>query len=598
MDRFDHAAILMTSLNNLLNTARQHMSDNRVDEASALLDSILDAAPDHTDALLLRGMADCHSGRLLDGLRRLDRALALSPPRFTLSDDDRTKLMSAGATAVAEKVETDPVCAARVLAALRTIGVGEQAEIHTPRLHEHLQQRAIGLYHVGDHLAAERHLHALLALAANHAEALGLLGLIRIAEGETIEAIALLARALPNSRNKALLKLPFDQAIRQTLNEAFHTLQADDLKETERRLSAVLAADPDNTIALTYYAMLESKRGAPRAALERVNTAFEKGARAQVIYRLACLMNSELGNFQEAAIMQTMAGDLDGAARLRVERETLLRSTPNVACNDLVLGAGFGYGVKELEPFVRTLRHVAGYNGDVILLVTTVGPDMIRFFSEHQISYIVCDSVGFIQTLPANARIIKYYDVLKQMRLEDRLARRILLTDVRDVIFQSDPFDYDYSDAIFYTLYAPDFRVSDSPVDLMWFRRAYGDAIADHVANLPLACCGTVLGTGAGILEYVSVFLEQYLGIDQGVRAVQFLDQTIHNYILHEGLVRPARILDNHDVIGTLMLGRRDFMLDADFRVTGLNGKIPSILHGYDRQPDMLAYVRQVYGGR
>lgn len=587
----------MTSLNTLLDAANRHILDGDHERAAAALDAVLDADSGRADALLLRGIIDCRAGRPLEGLQRIAAARALDPDAaIAAAESDR--IAAAAAATVAADAENDPVQAARLFHALRAAGMEQPAAPSLPRIIEHLLQRAMGLRQVGRNLEAERELRAALTLAPDHPEALGLLGLIRLADNGHAEAMELLARALPGSRNQAILTPHFEQAMRLTLNSAFYTLQAGKVDRAERMLQRVLAAQPGNVIALTYLATLETQRNRPEAGLEHALAAIELGAKTPVNYRLAALANTQLGQYRDAAAMQTIAGDMETTTRLRNERRDMAAlPPPDPSCPDLVLGAGFGYGVQHLEPFIRTLRDVAGYDGDAVMLVTSLTPDMTRFFAEYRIDSIVCDTTTFIPTLPANARLIKYYDVLKQMRLGGRPARRVLLTDVRDVIFQADPFGYDHDEALFYTLYAPDFSVADSPVDLMWFRRAYGDAVADRVASLPLACCGTVLGTGAGILEYVSVFLEHFLGVDQGVRAVQFLDQTIHNYILHHDLVRPARVLENHDAIGTLMLGRRDFTLDADFRVTGLNGKTAGILHGYDRQPDLLAHIRRVYGG-
>lgn len=587
----------MTSLKKNLDTAGQLIQYGQLDEAVAILDDMLDASPDSAGPLMLRGLIDCKRGRLLEGLKRLARARTHAPLR-TLRAEDRDRIERQGADAVGRMVETDPVQGARILAALRDVGLGGAGNAHAARLIEGLLQRALNRPVEDNPLDVERCLRAVLALSPDHLEALETLGRIHLEEENWLEAIDPLGRALSNnSPNATRLKPCLDQALQQCLSEAFFLIQAGKIPEAEHRLVVVLSHQPHNPIALTYRAMIESQREAFPAALECITAAIEKGARTPDVYRLASYINLRLDRHGEAAAMQTAAADIGIMDTLRAERPMLLRPADGGDGSDLVVGAGFGYGVAELRPFVRTLREVAGFRGDVVLFVTSVTPEMVRFFAEYRIDFIVSDSISFVATLPANGRLIKYYDLLKQMRLEERPARRILLTDVRDVIFQADPFGYDYTEVLFYTLYGSDFRVTDSQADLMWFRRAYGQGVADHVENRPLACCGTVLGTGAGILGYVSLFLEQYLLINPGLRAVQFLDQTIHNYILHYDLVRPSRVLENHDVIGTLMLGRRDFTLDANFRVTGLNGKVPGILHGYDRHPDMLEHIRRIYGG-
>ncbi len=62
-----------------LDQARARHAAGRVDEACAAYDTLLRSAPDHPEALHLRGLADYQRGRLEDAAARIARAAALEP---------------------------------------------------------------------------------------------------------------------------------------------------------------------------------------------------------------------------------------------------------------------------------------------------------------------------------------------------------------------------------------------------------------------------------------------------------------------------------------------------------------------------------------
>ena len=87
----------------------------------------------------------------------------------------------------------------------------------------------------------------------------------------------------------------------------------------------------------------------------------------------------------------------------------------------------------------------------------------------------------------------------------------ILLTDFRDVIFQSNPFLYNPQDwaAPRYQLVVfqesfPNKMIYRCLFNSGWIRGCYGEDTLKYLGSNPVSCSGTVMGSGQAIIAYVS----------------------------------------------------------------------------------------------
>ena len=87
----------------------------------------------------------------------------------------------------------------------------------------------------------------------------------------------------------------------------------------------------------------------------------------------------------------------------------------------------------------------------------------------------------------------------------------VLISDFRDVIFQSNPFTYiphiwstpKYQLVIFQEPF-PNKMIYRCPFNSNWINQCYGKAGLDKIGYNPVSCSGTVMGSRDGILAYVS----------------------------------------------------------------------------------------------
>jgi hypothetical protein len=105
------------------------------------------------------------------------------------------------------------------------------------------------------------------------------------------------------------------------------------------------------------------------------------------------------------------------------------------------------------------------------------------------------------------------------------------------------------------------------------------------MSRKPIVCAGVTVGPGELVLRYLQVMADYLLRLPhQGVG----LDQAVHNYVLHKGLVPGARLIPN----GSGMVSTLGIVPEA--RVNELLSS--AVLHQYDRHPAVSARLLDSLG--
>ena len=99
---------------------------------------------------------------------------------------------------------------------------------------------------------------------------------------------------------------------------------------------------------------------------------------------------------------------------------------------NLVMGYATGYTPEHIKPFIHSLRKY--YNGDVILFVDNVNDqDKMDFLRSYNVTIKETQNASLSEIL--KKRHHSYLEVLTQQSWD-----AVLISDVRDVVFQGDPF--------------------------------------------------------------------------------------------------------------------------------------------------------------
>lgn len=258
---------------------------------------------------------------------------------------------------------------------------------------------------------------------------------------------------------------------------------------------------------------------------------------------------------------------------------------------NLIMGLAFGYNVDQLKPFVLSLRH--HYQDNALFIVSEITPELQQFFDANSIRIHVTKTPLARNTCQA-ARYPIYLKCIEQYYPD---IDNVLLTDIRDVVFQANPFTEYPKNKLEFFAEAEIFRncIYNGP----WVSKVYGDARLAEIADQSIVCGGTTMGNKEGIVDYLTAMIDEVQRIHNSGRILEYGDdQPVHNHIVYSDRFKYANI--NHNgagpistmhYAGSLKFDRKGYLLDN-------NDKIVPVVHQYDRcGPMSLLFLRTALGG-
>jgi hypothetical protein len=271
-------------------------------------------------------------------------------------------------------------------------------------------------------------------------------------------------------------------------------------------------------------------------------------------------------------------------------------ATTSADARRLVLGAAIGFGVDEVRVFVESLRG-SGYGGDVMMLIRWPGLTVGRYLNRRGVDVIrVFQTRSFSRSVHAKRYLI-YLDYLKA-----RAAHydQVMMSDVRDVVFQGNPFAGIDSPKCHFYLEAPR-TIAEDATNLRWVRGCFPAAEAEALSHHRISCSGITIGGTAEIIAYLERMVAKINAVPQRIyRTIGHgYDQAIHNYLVYLEPGTGGIVEENNGHIATMALEPRNaYRLDEAARIWSTDGRLYPICHQYDRFPDIRAAVEARYAGK
>lgn len=301
---------------------------------------------------------------------------------------------------------------------------------------------------------------------------------------------------------------------------------------------------------------------------------------------------------------------------------------------NLVLGLVKGYSFEQLRPFVASLRDT-GYTGDVCLFYSDLEDETVRSLREYGVELVPFEMsrinllvkrpypyalmnrvlksplnflypmnqlyarlVNFLASRQEGdpyvakarlaAKILNVYCVrfpLYYVHLAQNRGRyaNVMITDVRDVIFQRDPFDFEIGEEDL-CCFLEDARtlIKDCAFNTKWLEWGFGPGAVSEVGDNITSCSGVTIGSYRAMMHYLQVMLDQMLLLKSHPNG---MDQGVHNYVLYKRLLEGVRLFAN-GAGPVLTMGKTtdlETRFDEEGRVLNDDGTVAHVLHQYDR---------------
>jgi len=265
-------------------------------------------------------------------------------------------------------------------------------------------------------------------------------------------------------------------------------------------------------------------------------------------------------------------------------------STTAVVEQSLVLGYATGYDVADVAVFIRSLR--AYYDGPCALVVDQ-DPVLRSFMADHGVEAL--DAPNPPQNLddwhphPVVSRFAGF-DVLLTGR---PWVKHALLTDVRDVVFQGDPFAPLLQPLEVYS--ECDGPLRDHDFNMKYIKAIVGDDIAHSLGDQACICVGTVLGQRESLIRLCRLILMLGAIPRSEVGGAFGADQATANLAVHLGLI-PAVVEPNYSRVATVGLSAPGSLVFDDGKIRNPDGSLSPIVHQHDRHPEILEAIQGLWG--
>lgn len=259
-----------------------------------------------------------------------------------------------------------------------------------------------------------------------------------------------------------------------------------------------------------------------------------------------------------------------------------------------VIGAALSYTEEKMKNFILSFRQ---YNkrDKLVLLVDTVSANNLKSIAEQQ-------DVQFINyNFPKkaqlnNSRFFLFHKYLKNNRFDN-----VLITDTQDVVFQDDPFK-DVGDRYLYCFCEDSgSNIASEEFNSYWIRNLYGQERLEELANSPIVCAGTIMGSYDSMMLLLQSILDEFFLLDESIFLKHSVDQGILNNICNSAYtsIIPITLKKNGDIVATLGLTTKKDVGKDIIEFSGMTLKVndltPAIIHQYNRDDNLQKFFDSLY---
>jgi hypothetical protein len=160
----------------------------------------------------------------------------------------------------------------------------------------------------------------------------------------------------------------------------------------------------------------------------------------------------------------------------------------------------------------------------------------------------------------------------------------VLLSDVRDVVFQDDPF-VGVKGGLLVSVENFDLTINSEDFNRGWILDAYGQDMLDRIGGCYISCSGVTLGDVKSVKVYVDKMLGEICSQPFKKMRSRIYDQAFHNKLLHcgelESVVPCFSLQSNIATLGCMDIGQ--ISMSNDGKVLNRDGTVIPIVHQYDR---------------
>lgn len=261
---------------------------------------------------------------------------------------------------------------------------------------------------------------------------------------------------------------------------------------------------------------------------------------------------------------------------------------------NVVIGAALSYTEEKMRNFILSFRQF-NKQDKLVLLVDAASASNLKSFSEkYDIEFINYNFAKKAQL--NNSRFFFFHKYLKNNRFDS-----VLITDTRDVVFQEDPFKNVPERYLYCFCEDGGSTIASEEFNSYWIRNLYGQERLEEIANSPIVCAGTIMGSYNSMMLLLQGVLDEFFAMEESIFLKHAVDQGILNNICNSSYtsIIPITLKKNGDIVATVGLTAKKDVGKDNLRFEGslvkLNEYTPAIIHQYNRDDDMQKFFDTLY---
>lgn len=284
------------------------------------------------------------------------------------------------------------------------------------------------------------------------------------------------------------------------------------------------------------------------------------------------------------------------------------RRTPRA--KDLVIGMALGIDPISLAIFCYSLNKTAPTAGVVLF----VNKEIISTFPLENLPNIVFIEVSrsllsesFKKFHPSSSRWLIFHQYLMKRNRYKRFER-IWMLDVRDTVFQSNPFAVFDNEAESFHVFQEDgeMLIEQCGWNSKWISDCFHHTIFRYVSNKYIICSGVSAGTTALVMKYLNITVSLFSGMNVQNIYQHFLpacerngvDQGIHNVIIHKNLIPSIKVHTEKDKDAAYvvnMQASQSFQIVDGHQIVNHRLEPFAVVHQYDRNYELHRALGKIY---
>jgi hypothetical protein len=246
------------------------------------------------------------------------------------------------------------------------------------------------------------------------------------------------------------------------------------------------------------------------------------------------------------------------------------------------LGAAVGFRPDQARIFVESLR-ASGYAGDIVMLVGLTDFALAAWLRRKG---AYPKRTWFIRRFHGPIHAYRFQLFADYLAANRARYDEVLISDVRDVAFQAHPFEGLSDTACHFFLEGDRRTIGNEPTNMVYMRSFLPADEVEQIKPCRITCCGVVMGSTAAMTAYLARMTADLAAVPLRVRRKIGADTAFHNRIAHLTHAAPGILVENNEHVATMGIEpETTYRFDAGNAILTADGRLPAILHQYDRIP-------------